>query len=554
LHDIHLKEGIRDPIKVYEYLNWFYVVEGNKRVSVLKYFDAYSIPAVVTRLVPKKDENNLMIKIYYEFLAFNKMTGIYDIWFSRENAFEELGQYLEKYDPKVEIYTNKYNHFMQSVYNPFRKIYHNAGGDKLQITTADALLEYIKVYGIPDEIDPIKEEPLIRKFMTELIALSKKEVVDVRTEPLKEPKRNVIQSITSFVAPKKKLKAAFVYAETIQTSGWSYAHELGRLHIENVLGDQVETSYVENVPQTIEAYDYLKDLAEENNDIIFTTSPTYINATLKAALEYPNVKFLNCSQTHSFRHVNTYFGRSYEPKFLAGLIAGSVTKSDKIGYVGTYPICEVVAGINAFALGVKMVNPYAKVKVKWTHGNTYECGEEVIKELKKTGADIIAHNDLPRPGKENNEFGLYSSISNAQFASPIWDWGIFYEKLLRNVLSGTWRMVFDVLNANPKLVNFWWGMDSGIVDIIYSKTHVPRQTQKLVDFMKKMIIQNEFHPFSGPIYNQKGSLIIKEDEAVNYEQILSMDWFIDIVEGEIPNIDNQQGTVDPLTEMLGIKK
>lgn len=562
LYNAHMEEGIRDPIKVYEYLNWFYVVEGNKRVSVLKYCDAYAIPAVVTRLIPKKDESDPIIKIYYEFLEFNKQTGINSIWFSKENSFIELGKYIQQYNPHLTAYSDKYKHFMGSIYRPFREMYHKLGGDKLNITTGDALLEYIKVYGLPNEINE-KLKVQLKKFMTELEALSENQSIEVRTDTIEVPKKNVISSITTLMTAKKNLKVAFVYAKTIKTSGWSYAHNLGRLHVENVLKDQISTAYIDNVPESNEAYMYLKELAKDEYDIIFTTSPTYITPTLKAALEFPNVKFLNCSETHSFRNVSTYFGRIHEPRFLTGIIAGSITKTNIIGYVANYPISEIITGINAFALGARMVNPYVKIKVVWTHKWDHpEKSKNLGSILNNEGADIIAHDDLPSPGEESKQYGVYSSkftedggksISQAHFAMPIWNWGIFYEKLLRNVLSGTWKMVFDVLNSNPKLVNFWWGMDTGMVDLIYSKTHVPLQTQILVEFMKKMIIQNEFHPFTGPIYDQQGKLRIPKDETASYEQILSMNWFVDGIEGEIPKLNEEQA-IDPLTEMLGVKK
>ncbi|NLM49044.1 MAG: BMP family ABC transporter substrate-binding protein [Epulopiscium sp.] len=563
LYESHLEEGIRDPIKVYEYLNWFYVVEGNKRVSVLKYCDAYSISAFVTRLLPKKDENDLVNKIYYEFLEFNKLTGINEIWFSKENSFNELSKYIQEYNPELKIYTDKYKHFLGNVYRPFREIYHKLGGDKLKITTGDAFLEYIKIYGIPDEIEEEKCRQRIKKLMIELEALSDEDPVEIRTDTIEVPKKGVISSITHhFMAP-KKLKIAFVYAKTIKSSGWTYAHNLGRLHVENVLKDQISTTYIENVPENNNAYKYIKDLAKKDYDIIFTTSPTYIIPTLKAAFEFPDVKFLNCSATHSFKHVCTYYGRIHEPRFLTGIVAGALTKTNIIGYVATYPISEVISSINAFTLGARLVNPYVKVKVVWTKKwDQPEKSKNLAGTLKDYGADIIAHDDMPVPGDDSKEYGVYATkcneegdhcIPQAHFAMPIWNWGVFYERLLRNVLSGTWRVVFDVLDSNPKLVNFWWGMDTGMVDIIYSRTHVPLETQRLIEFMRKMIIQNEYHPFTGPIYDQEGNLKIKADDCASYEQILSMNWFVEGVEGEIPKLDDDQ-FADPLTEMLGIKK
>ncbi|MBZ4646161.1 MAG: purine-binding protein [Clostridia bacterium] len=561
----HLSEGIRDPIKAYEYLNWFYVIEGNKRVSVLKYHDAYSIPGHVIRLIPKKQDNDLNSKIYYEFLEFYDKTGINSIWFSKENSFNKLLEYLENFQlPEIEGQgVDKYRYFANGIYYWFRKIYLESGGNKLNITTGDAFLEYIKIFGIPIDIDEIQLRSTIKKLYSELEALSERQTIDIQTKPPEDFKPNVISAITTLVTPKKKLKVAFAYGRTIQTSGWTYAHELGRLHVEKVLGDQITTSYIENVPETEEAYQYFKQLAEEENDIVFTTSPTFINPTLKAALEYPQVKFLNCSETHTYKHVSTYFGRIYEPRFLAGIIAGAMTKTDMIGYVASYPIPEVISSINAFALGAKMVNPYVTVKVAWTHqwlGGDKSKNASI--ELIEWGADIISHQNTLVPQQASKEFGVYSTVCdmdkkncvpNKHLALPIWHWGIFYEKMLKNIINGSWNAIDRLFSTNSKLVNFWWGMDAGVVDIFYSKKFVPLQTQKLVEFIKKMIMNNAYDPFTGPVYDQAGVLRINAEERASNEQILSMDWFVDIVEGELPKPETENIPEDPLIDMLGVE-
>lgn len=159
----HLTEGLRDPIKVYEYLNWFYVVEGNKRVSVLKYFDAHSFHGNVTRLIPKYDEADPDIVIYYEFLIFYKKTKINAIWFTKRKSYAKLLEYMDSFQsPDKELFPDKYKYFTSSVYTPFRNVYHELGGQKLPITTGDAFLEYLKVYGIPEEIEETLLKPRLR--------------------------------------------------------------------------------------------------------------------------------------------------------------------------------------------------------------------------------------------------------------------------------------------------------------------------------------------------------------------------------------------------------
>lgn len=536
----HINEGIRDPIKVYEYLNWFYAVEGNKRVSVLKYYDAYSIQGQVSRLVPKRDDSDINISIYYEFMDFYKKTGINLIWFSKRNSFNLLLGYLEGFIPDFRLADmDKYKYFANSMYLPFRKIYLDMGGQKLPITTGDAFLEYITVYGMPEGLDESVLRARLNGFITELEQLSGNKTADIQTMPV-DSGENLISALTTFVRPKKALNVAFVYAKDVKSSSWTYSQEMGRNHVNNVFGDSISTSFADNVPETLEAYNYLKKLAVEGNDVVFVTSPAFINATLKAALEFPETKFLNCSETHSFKHVNTYFGRIYEPRFLAGVVAGAVTKSNMLGYVGTNPIPGVINGINSFALGAKMVNPAVRVKVEWLNSWDNMKGAEFASEkLIKLGADVISHHDTLSNREFSKEYGVYSVLSgidgngnaNDYIAAPVWNWGVFYEKMLRNLIN-SWKL----FGSEQKVINFWWGMDSGIVDFFYSRRLVPRETQKLLNFLKNMIKNGMFHPFTGPIYSQNGVLRVKQEQLATREQIVGMDWFVDIIDSELPPI------------------
>lgn len=542
LCDAHLSEGIRESIKVYEYMNWFYVVEGNKRVSVLKYFDAYSVSATVTRLIPKMDESNKDLRLYYEFLRFNKKTNIYSIWFTKEGSFDKLLNLLEGFEPDNSFYTDKYKYFEVYIYNTFRKIYLSAGGGKFPITTGDALLEYLNISGVPKRFNETRLSQRMRGFVSELEALLKDEAINLSTTAVEETPNKVINTLTSLVIPKKKLKIAFAYARTIEGSGWTYSHELGRLYLERVLGEHITTTYKENIPESIDAYKEIKALALDGNDIIFTTSPIYLNATLKCALEFPHIRFFNCSEAHPYKHVSNYYGRTYEPRFLTGIIAGAMTRDNILGYVATSPTPEVISSINAFALGAKMVNPYAIVKVAWTKEwnsrvKFTDAGGKLIRE----GADIICNRTLEVPHTVSTDFGVYSmlctidkdkGVPDKYLATPIWNWGKFYERIIKNILNNTFKTIVDMFSTNTKLLNFWWGIDTGVVDIFYSKELVPPETQKLVNLMKKMIMNNGFSPFTGPINDRDGNLKIDSDETATFEEILSMDWFVDNVEAE----------------------
>ena len=542
LCDAQTTEGIRDSIKVYEFMNYYYVVEGNKRVSVLKYFGAYSINANVTRLIPKKDKTDRNNVIYYEFLKFNNKTKIYSIWFSKRKSFSLLLDMLENYNPDYHDSENKYRYFETYIYNVFRRLYYSIDGDKLPVTTGDAFLEYAKIYGIPDKINETELIPILKELIKELSHFQNDDMIDIQTTHVETSQNTVISTLANFIMPPKKLKVAFVYARTIESSGWTYSHELGRQHAQEVFKDQITTSYIENIPENDNAYFSIKKLAEENYDVIFTTSPVFINATLKCALEYPQIRFFNCSENRPYMHLSNYFGRTYETRFLTGIIAGSMTKSNIIGYTATSPDPEVISSINAFSLGAKLVNPYAQVKVAWTNEwNSPVKSTHVSERLIERGADIVNNKNLIVPREVTKKYGVRSMLCSINpdtllpdkyLAASIWNFGAFYEKILSNILNDTFKTIMDMFSSNTKLLNFWWGMASGVLDIYYSKTHVPLETQKLVELMKKMIISNGFHPYTGPIFDNTGNKKIEADETASIDEILSMNWFVDNVEAE----------------------
>jgi basic membrane lipoprotein Med (substrate-binding protein (PBP1-ABC) superfamily) len=380
----------------------------------------------------------------------------------------------------------------------------------------------------------------LKVFLTELRQLSRQGGVRIETEPVPARDGNIMSTIATLVRPKRVMKVAFLHAKSASQSSWTYSHEIGRAHVEKEMKGYVTTSCVENVPESPEAYRYLKRLAKDGNDVIFATSPAFINATLKAAMEFPETRFLNCSETHSYKHVNTYFGRIYEPRFLAGVVAGAATCSDILGYVGTHPEPGVISGVNSFALGARMVNPHARVLVSWTkQWDSLEKAEHASSLLIDRGADIISHHDTLSSREFSREYGVYTVVCGIDkskcapgdyIAVPVWNWGIFYEKIIKSIMNDMWRTVTDRLGAGQKPVNFWWGMDSGIVDFFYSKRLVPRETQKLVEFLKRMIMNGALHPFAGPVYDRKGRLRIKQNETVTHEHITTMNWLAEGVE------------------------
>lgn len=555
VYKIQVREGLRDPIKVYEFLNWFYVIEGNKRVSVLKYLDVFSYNAHVIRMIPKYDENNKDIRMYYAFLKFYKNTGINRIWFSEEKSFAELWKLIRNYEQPHGMVKDddRFKYFASAVYEVFRKVYYELGGDKLPITTGDAFLDYIKLNGVPTHFYEDDLRPSLKRFIIELDYHKGNSDIDIQTEPEFKEERNLFSILTNIIKHEDRIKVGFALAKDTKTSSWSYAHELGRIHLEEVMKEQVETVSIDNVPESTDAYYKLLELVKAGCHVIFTTTPLMINATLKVAMEFPNIVFLNCSSLYSFRHVNTYFGRIHEARFLSGVIAGAMTNTDRLGYIATCAMPEVVSGINAFALGARLVNTKAEVYLEWTEA--WDDTEKSIGagiNLIKHGVDIISHHNTLANRKFSREYGVYTVSFDAEentvkpasyLAVPVWNWGIFYEKIVRNILNAGLRSTAETVGKKP-ILNYWWGMDSGILDFFYSRRLVPRETQKLADLVKSAIISRKFNVFTGPLYDAGGIIRLGDKKVASREEILSMDWLLEYIHGEIPKNTGYDFTTD----------
>ncbi|KAF2956197.1 BMP family ABC transporter substrate-binding protein [Marinitoga sp. 38H-ov] len=536
LFEAQQEEGIRDAIIAYEFLNKFYVVEGNKRVSVLKYLDSPFIMANVRRLIPKYDEMDLNIRIYYEFLDFYEKTKINMIWFKREGGFKELEEILINYiEENMENPKEFFNFFEKFIYWNFRKIYHELNGEKLPITTGEAFLFYLKKYGI--------EKALLDKDLK----LKVKEVIKELEEIYLEEKKNIFQEMLSpFIKSNstQKLNIAFVYRNYIEESTWVKSHDLGRKYIEEIFGDKINTIYVENVSKD-KSYDVIKELAEQNHDLIITTSVDYMNSTYKAAIDYPNTKFLNCAGYKSYRNLSVYFGRIYQPMFLTGIIAGAITKKNKIGYIAPYPMPLFIRTLNAFSLGVKTVNPHAKIIVKWTNCWINEDIEsEKTLDLIKENIDVLASNmDSTIPQLIADKHKIYSigynvitqeETPDTYIASAYWKWGKIYSKIVKKLLNNEWEITTS--KNLEDLKRYWYGMDSKVVKLYKNKNLIPGQTEKIVGVLKELLKKGTYDIFSGPIYDTNKNLIVDRNESLLDEDLLKMNWYLDNIEGDLQNV------------------
>ena len=500
LSESQKEEGIRDPIKVYEYMNKFYVEEGNKRVSVMKYFGAVSIPGNVTRIVPKRtgDREN---RIYYEFMDFYQAAPINYIWFSQEGSFGKLQETVGK--APGEMWSEDELLKFSALYTRFTNEYEAKGGSKLKITTGDAFLAFISLHGY-DEVDEKTTNELrdlIVKSWEEFELLQEEEDIELKMKPSSEKKSKPLLSMLLPLSS-HKLKAAFIYEKTPGTSAWTYAHELGRLYVEQIFADELTTVSYEN--GTEDNVDILIQKAIESGcKLIFTTTPPFVQASVKAAIANPEVRILNCSLNTSHRYIRTYYSRMHEAKFLMGAIAGAMAENNKLMYIADYPIFGSIANINAFALGAKMINPRAKVYLEWSTRKEIDLDEKI----RETGAACISGRDMVIPEEASRFFGIYHMEGDhpRNLAMPLYHWGKFYEQLLRTILGGNWK---DDDAPSTKAINYWWGMSAGVIDVVCSR-QLPIGTRRLVELLKGTISSEKLNPFSGVLYSQTG--IVQED-------------------------------------------
>lgn len=548
LSDSQLNDGILNPIKVYEYMNKFYVLEGNKRVSVLKYFKAVTVNAEVIRMVPKKTDRE-EIKIYYEFMDFYKCTRLNDIYFSKVGNFPSLMKLVGiEVDKEMDEDSRR---DLASCYLLFSNAYYARGGGRFDFPVGDAFLRFIHIFGYETakSMSSIEMADNVRKSWAEFELLSDDEEIDLMMNPNDEHKKNILSYLLPWpTGNSKKLRVGFIYENTPQDSEWCYAHELGRQYIEETFGEQIETLNIDNVVPEKDDEDAINTMIDSGMDLIFVTSPSMIMASVKMAIAHPEIKILNCSLNMSHKYIRTYYARMYEAKFLTGVMAGALSNQDKIGYVAQYPVYGSIANINAFALGAKFVNPRAKIYLQWSSQKNVNVEEA----FKRKNIRYISDQDMITPQCSARKFGLYNNegVGNRQhIAMPVWHWGVFYEKLIQSIISGSWKL--DESSDSTKALNYWWGMSAGVIDLICSDK-IPVETQRIVALFKNMIVEGKFKPFADELYDQNRKLRNKKGCALSPDDIITMDWLLDNVVGVIPDLDDLEESARAIVMNQGV--
>ncbi|MBD2357570.1 BMP family ABC transporter substrate-binding protein [Tolypothrix sp. FACHB-123] len=330
------------------------------------------------------------------------------------------------------------------------------------------------------------------------------------------------------------LKVGFVYFKPVGDFGWTYSHDLGRREMEATLQDKIKTTFIENVNEGVDAETVIRQLAQDGNKLIFTTSLSYMKPTIKVAKEFPQIIFENCTGNELTANVGTYIGRWEEARYLTGMIAGKMTKSNVVGFVAAYPIPEVIRAINAFTLGLRSTNPRAKVRVLWVETWYNPVKErEAAQALINLGADVLTqHTDSAAIIQLAAEKGIYAIGYNsdmskfgakAHLTSIINKWGKFYTDTALAVINNTWK---------PQRI--WHGIAQGMVDISPMNQVIPSDVQQLVNRKREQFIQGIAHPFNGLVKDQKGVVRIPKSKVLDDKAQMTMDWYVEGIEGSIP--------------------
>ena len=544
LCDAHLEEGIHTPIIAYEFLNKFYVQEGNKRVSVLKYFDAVRIAGTVTRLVPERNDS-LENRIYYEFLDFYKLSKVNDVHFSRLGGYAKLQTLVCK--ASGESWTDDDRLSFSSFYTMFRQQFLALGGGGLNLTAGDAMLVYLSVYRYADacESTPSQMKQNLEKLWDEVKVLTEPQAVALSLEPKQGPGEPLLAKLNIFTKP-SELKVVFLHEHNAESSAWVRAHDKGIEALQQAFPDRVFITRKENIEPEVDAEQVLEDVAHDNADVVFTSSARMHTACLKVAAQHPKTRILNCSLNAPHPLVRTYYPRMYEVTYLLGMLAGIVSHSDKVGYVAANPVYGVPAAINAFAQGVRAVRPDSRVVLRWAclcdaaHPQDFSDRKDV---------EVFYSQDFREPEGTYRDYGLCRRLPDGvlqPLGLPEWRWDVFFTEIVRSVFAGTWDSA-----PGGRAINYWWGLKSGAERVEYP-TRLNDGTMQLLKMAERQLCDGEIHVFPTESYSQGHALHHAASGIYTPKELMEMDWLEECVEGELPSYDELDAKTRSLLNVNGL--
>ena len=367
-----------------------------------------------------------------------------------------------------------------------------------------------------------------------LVGCGKKE------EPAPAPAPAPVASAPAPAPKPEPLKIAFAYVGPVGDGGWTFAHDNARKAVEKEFGDKVVTSFVENVPESADAERVIRDMATQGNKLIFGTTFGYMEPMLKVAPDFKDVKFEHATGYKQADNMRTYDSRTYEGAYMAGVIAGKMTKTNTLGVVASIPIPEVIRNINAFTLGAQSSNPKVKTKVVWVNGWFDPPKEtEAATALINGGADVLFQNtDSPAvlktaEAKGKRAFGWDSDMTaygpKAHLASAVINWGPYYIKATKEALDGSWKGGTGV----------WWGVKEGAIDIVSIAEDVPAETKTKVEEVKKGLADGSYVIWKGPITDNTGKVVVAKDAAADDKFLSGVNFYVKGVEGKVPGGDKK---------------
>ena len=545
LCEAHLGDtGITDPIRCFEYMGCFYVQEGNKRVSVLKSFDAPTIRAYVTRVLPVYSDDPA-VRVYYEFLHFYGLCGLYQVHFNRVGDYPKLQAALG-FDAD-HIWSEREKRAFLTAFYTFRTAYYKLSQEP-PVTTAEALLVWLHTYTLGDlrVLGPAELEKSIRAVWTELTAYARGGKIEMQTDAEPEASGSgLLGLLAGRMIPGGTLRVAFVHECAPEKSPWIREHDKGRQQLEQALGDavSVRTYLAADYPCTEDA---LEQAVSDGAQVIFTTTVPLIFACRKLAPKYPGIRFLNCSVDMPYPGVRTYYGRIYEAKFLLGAIAGALAEDSRIGYVADGPIFGTPAAINAFAQGVRAVRPDSRVVLRWAclcdaaHPQDFSDRKDI---------EVFYSQDFREPEGTYRDYGLCRRLPDGvlqPLGLPEWRWDVFFTEIVRSVFAGTWDSA-----PGGRAINYWWGLKSGAERVEYP-TRLNDGTMQLLKMAERQLCDGEIQVFPTESYSQGHALHHAASGIYTPKELMEMDWLEECVEGELPSYDELDAKTRSLLNINGL--
>ncbi len=538
VYTAQVEEGLRDPIKVYELFGRYFVEEGNKRVSVLKFCNAVSVSAEVREIVIEP-KDHAAASLYEAFLKFQQESGVDTILMSNPKNYSRLEKVLNI--DAEHPFDEEESDDLTGQFAAFETVFNKMGGKDLRLTSGDAYLLYLEYYGFQkDSVNtPARLEKELKKIWPDLEIYPHKRESAVLNDTDTSERRKILSLRTS------PLKVAFIENTNEQASSWTREHMEAIRKVQQEMGSAIDVRVFEDVNSEELLILTLEEAIKDGSEVIFTDSPEMLRISNQFAAAYPKVKILNCSLNTDTGKLRTFYSRDFEIQLLLGMVAGALTQSHHIGYIASYPIYGTAANINAFAIGVAMVNPSAEIFLDWS-----TTQHSLVQDF-PLDIDIIyiEGEKFDLDSKHAKASGLFDVRSGKfiNLANIETHWEVFYRKIIKSILNNTYSV--DEQNAGSESINYWWGLSNGLLDVSFSE-QMPPQLERLIRLVRDSMASSQFSPFSGDLKAQDGT--INHMEQISLSDLAKMDWLNDNIRGVIPKDYQLVSDTDELVNVHGL--